>query len=137
MKAIIACSILLLSGACAATPAQTARADAARVDAQQRLERRLAGFTAEPAVDCLQSTQTRNANIESFGPTILYKVNRRLIYRTDTNGGCEALGNDSYLVTVSSTGQLCRGDIARTVDRTTHIETGSCGIGGFIPYRHR
>jgi hypothetical protein len=137
MTRLLACSILLLTGACAASPAQTKRADAARIDTQQRLQHRLAGLTSEPARDCLPNIETRNAGIESFGPTILYKVNRGLIYRTDTTGGCEALQNDSYLVTVSPTGQLCRGDIARTVDRTSHFQTGSCAIGGFIPYRRR
>jgi hypothetical protein len=31
--------------------------------------------------------------------------------------------------------QYCRGDIVRSVDLSTGMQAGSCGLGSFVPYR--
>ena len=49
--------------------------------------------------------------------------------------GCRDVGRGNILVTRTPTTQLCRGDIATTVDSTSRIQTGACSFGDFIPYR--
>ena len=44
---------------------------------------------------------------------------------------------DDILVTRSFTGQLCRGDIVRTVDRFNGFPSGACTFGEFIPYSRK
>lgn len=123
-----------LSG-CAQTPAQAAAAaDRATAD-RQGLDRELAGLVPEKSSGCLNTTETRSgAAVRAYGPTIIYRVSRNLKYRSDTAGGCEGLARGDTLVTVSPTGQLCRGDIARTVDTTQRFQTGTCSFGDFVRY---
>lgn len=122
---------LTLAG-CAATPAQEARMAERQADNAERLNEALAGFTAGDPQTCLPVNPTRGTRY--FGDTILYDVGGNLIYRTDTNGGCN-LKPDDILITQSPLGRSCRGDIARTVDRASRFQTGSCAFGDFVPYR--
>lgn len=121
-----------LLSACAATPEQQAAAERRDVQAREKLDAALDGFTAGTPTACMPFNNTRRTRY--FGDTILYQVSGRLIYRTDTNGGC-SLDRDDILVTQSPMGRLCSGDIARTVDRTSRFMTGACAIGEFVPYR--
>lgn len=77
----------------------------------------------------------RFSNSTRVGDTILYKSSGREIYRNDTSGGCGGLRRGDTIVTRSFSGQLCRGDIIRTVDLPSRIPTGSCVFGDFVPYR--
>ncbi|MEZ0495300.1 hypothetical protein [Sphingomonas sp. IW22] len=121
----------LLAGCTATAEQQAARADR---DAENAAELReaLAGFTAGDPQSCLPPTATRRT--QYYGNTILYEVSGRLLYRTDTTGGCN-LERDDILITQTPIGRLCRGDIARTVDRASQFQTGSCAMGEFTPYR--
>lgn len=123
---------LALAG-CARTPAETARAADAVAADQQKLDKALAGLTPGKPTDCLPSLPTTRQT-EGIGQTILYRVDRSLIYRNDTGGGCERIARGDALVTVSPSGRLCRGDIARTVDLVARFPTGSCSLGSFVPY---
>ncbi|WP_141395867.1 hypothetical protein [Sphingomonas spermidinifaciens] len=120
-----------LSG-CAATPRETAAREARQARSAAELDQRLAGFTAGKPTTCLPNRNARRSDY--FGDTIIYEVSGNLLYRTDTSGGC-SLRNDDILVTRSTIGQLCRGDIAHTVDRASRFPTGSCALGEFTPYR--
>lgn len=137
-KAIIVipfASLLLCGTVSASSEAREARW--AKEDA--RLEKALAGKTAGQPVSCIRLRDTRGT--ESFDNdknTILFKVSRKLVYRTDTNGSCKRVGSGGdALITRSFTGdQLCRGDIAQSASLTTHgFPTGSCAMGEFVPYR--
>ena len=97
------------------------------------LDQRLAGLTPGKPTDCLNNLPSNST--ETFGATILYKVNSRLIYRNDTSGGCEGMEHGDYIVTVSNEGRLCRGDIGRTFEPSSRIPTGSCALGAFVPYQ--
>ena len=132
--AIAAAASAGLSG-CAQTPAQ-AQAAASRAAAdRQGLDRELAGLVPEKSSGCLNTTETRNAEaVKAYGPTIVYRIGRNLKYRSDTAGGCENLARGDTLVTVSNSGQLCRGDIARTVDTVQRFQTGTCSFGDFVRY---
>lgn len=129
-------AVITIAGAslagCAATPREQAAMAERNARDAARLDQRLAGFTPGQAQACLPVSTSRRT--EYFGDTILYEVSGNLVYRTDTSGGC-TLNRDDILVTQTPIGSLCRGDIARTVDRGSRFQTGSCALGDFVPYR--
>lgn len=130
MRFAVSAAALLLSG-CAATPAQIAQeqADAARV--QAKLDRRLAGYAPGRTVDCIRPT---SGGVDIFGDTLVYRETGARLYVTRTSGGCFGLRRDDILVTRSSSGQLCRGDIVRTIDRSGGFPSGACSFGDFTTY---
>ncbi|HET9510263.1 MAG TPA: hypothetical protein VFO80_03855 [Sphingomonas sp.] len=130
MRIILPLAVLALSAGCAATPQETARAEAQRARDMARLDRDLAGWSPGQPQSCIQ---TRNANVKIYGDTLVYDDGLRR-YRTDTNGGCFGLKRDDIIVTQSFGSQLCRGDLVRTVDRTAGFPSGACAFGDFVPY---
>ena len=126
----------LLLAACAATPLETQRSADRAALSQGKLDAALAGLTPGETTDCLPIT-TRSEQTLGYGSTLLFKVSRGLIYRNDTGGGCEAVERRDILITVSPSGRLCRGDIARTVEPVAKFTTGSCTLGSFTKYSRR
>jgi hypothetical protein len=123
--------VALVLSACAATPAQIARdsADAART--QQRLDKRLAGYSPGRSSECIRPV---NGGVDIFGDTLVYRDSGSRLYKTTTTGGCFGLKREDIIVTRSFNGQLCRGDIVRTVDRTNGFPSGACSFGEFVAY---
>lgn len=103
---------------------------------QQKLAALLEGFSPVETNNCV-SERTLNGGSDRVGDTILYRVSPKLIYRNDTSGGCFGLAQGDILVTRSYGGNLCRGDIASTVDPASRISTGSCALGSFTTYRKK
>lgn len=134
MRVILAAlPVLLMAGACTQTPAETARA-AARVQIEQEgLAKELAGLVPGKPMSCLDNF--RSTQLASYGPTILYRVSKSLVYRTETGGGCTRVGRGDILVTRSPEGRTCAGDISQTFDTGSRMPTGSCSLGQFVPYR--
>jgi hypothetical protein len=124
---------LLALAACAPTEAERRRSDDAAARSQSKLERELRGLVAAGSANCLPSIRQRQAR--AYGATIVYEVSKNLKYRSDTTGGCEGMERGDILITQSPTGNLCRGDIATTVDPASRFQTGSCSFGDFVPYR--
>jgi hypothetical protein len=135
MRALMFLPLLAL-GACAQTPADTARAAQATQAAQIGLDKQLSGLTRGETTSCMPITE-RSAQTQAFGSTILYRVNRGLVYRTDTAGGCEGMSRGDILVTRQPEGRPCRGDIATTVQPVSRVFTGSCSFGDFTVYRRQ
>lgn len=133
MRIIAITLFAALAGSCAATPAEIARGEQQDARQQARLAEALDGYEiAGPPTSCVSQTALRGSR--SFGNTILYdRGTRRTIYRNDTQPGCRISNND-ILVTRSPTGNLCSGDIIRTIDRTAQFVTGGCAFGEFVPY---
>ncbi len=121
------------TAACTPTPMETARAAASAATQQEKLAKELAGLVPGKPVNCISQFQSQQ--VSSYGPTILYKVSGSLIYRSETAGGCGSIGRGDILVTRTSSGQLCSGDIARTINAASRFPTGSCSFGDFVPYR--
>lgn len=117
---------------CATNPAEVQRAADRQARQLAEVEERLAGFTPGQPVTCIPTTRLRSSR--NYGPAILYEVSSNLIYRNNVNGMCGNSDND-IMVTRTPTTQLCTGDIVRTIDRASRMETGGCGLGEFIPYR--
>lgn len=124
----------LLIGGTAALSADT-KGYQARQAAQDKVEldKQLAGLVPGKPQTCIDPIRYRDTT--RVGDTILYKNGRNDIMRTDTGGGCFGLRRGDAIVTKTFGSQLCRGDIVRTVDLTSHIPSGSCSFGDFIPYR--
>lgn len=123
-------ALVLLSG-CTMTAEQSARADAVQAREDARLSKALAGRSPGKPTDCIDP---RSLNATVYGDKILYQFSTGRAWLTQTSGGCFGLTRDDIIVTKSFTGQLCRGDIVRTVDRTSGFPSGSCTFGEFMPY---
>lgn len=123
--------LLALAG-CAMTPREAAQRDARDAKDLTRLAERLRGYEPGKPQSCIGAFN-RNRNVTVYGDTLVYRDGAKL-YRTDTGGGCFGLRRDDIIVTRSFTGQICRGDIVTTVDRTSGFNSGSCTYGDFIPY---
>ncbi|HEU0067166.1 MAG TPA: hypothetical protein VFQ57_08010 [Sphingomonas sp.] len=127
-------AVPLALAACAPTAQQAvALADRAAAD-QVKLDKTLAGLVPGKPSRCLPLSAGQYRT-EGIGRTILYKISRGQVYRSDTAGGCERIGRGDILVTRQVGGQLCQGDIATTIDQTSRFQTGSCSFGPFVPYR--
>ena len=124
--------LLIPVAACTASPREVDRQ--ARVEAgdQAALARELVGLTPGRPQSCVSQTQLRD--MKSFGDTLVYRGPGRVRYVNRTSGGCDLGHDDAILVTSTPSTQLCRGDIARTVSRTSHFPVGSCSFGDFVPY---
>ena len=123
---------LLLIG-CATTPAERDREAADQARTQTKLDAALAGYHPGRELTCIQHRDFTDT--KRFGQTILYYVGRNTIYRTDTGQGCaDALDRDDIIVTQSTIGDYCRGQIITMIDRTSHFQTGACTFGSFVPY---
>lgn len=101
---------------------------------EDRLAGLLQGRTAGAPQHCLTllRPQDRTTTIEGVG--ILYEVGATR-YLMRFAGGCPQLTAFTFPVTQTPTDQLCEGDIARIVERSTPgITQGSCVFGPFTPY---
>jgi hypothetical protein len=131
-KIVIMSASVLLAGCAGGAYASSEREAASEA---VKLERALAGKVAGKPQSCISLRDINGP--ESIGEnTLLFRVNRKLTYRTETRGSCRRVGNDRALITqIYGSSQLCRGDIAQSADLTVGATFGSCAMGDFVPYR--
>ena len=132
MRGLLIASLVLVAGSGAVAGDTDRAAIAARNG--DRIDKALAGLTPSAPVDCIQ-TAHRQYNTQAIGDTILYRASRTLVYRNDTAGGCFGAERGDALISQSPETQLCRGQILRSVDLLSQVESGSCALGRFVPYR--
>ena len=130
-------AMLLLAlgvAACAETPRQAAQRATAEERTRSALDRELAGLVPGAPQSCINDFERRES-VTSYGDTLVYRSGATR-YVTQTTG-CHGIGGngDNILVTKTTSSQLCRGDIATTVDRTSRFTSGACSFGDFTPYR--
>ncbi|MEO6217172.1 MAG: hypothetical protein ABIO86_14170 [Sphingomonas sp.] len=128
MRVLISLLTVALAGSAVAADRAPRQTD------EEKLAAALKGLVPDKPMECL-TDRTQASQLEAYGPTILYRVSKNLVYRNDTGGGCEHIASGDILVTQSISGRLCRGDIGRTVSPSPHFQTGSCSLGSFVPYR--
>jgi len=121
----LAASLLLAASAAQAAP--SARAEAA-------LARELAGRVAGPPVDCIYLRDIRASRIID-GIAIVYETGGGTLYVNRPASGTTWLHRDDVMVTDTHSPQLCSVDIVRLRDSGSRMETGSVGLGKFVPYR--
>jgi len=125
--------LILPLAACAASATERGARNG-RLDPEAGLNRELAGLVRGSTTSCLPS-YPRNLGTRAYGSTIVYVQNRGLKYASTTTGGCEHIARGDALITRSTIGRVCRGDIATTFDPVSRIQTGSCAFGDFTEYR--
>ena len=128
MKTCLLIPALALTAACMA---DTGMDTAAAADAEAEA---LAGRTAGEPMSCVSLRDL--GNNRSLGENaILFDGPGDLVYLNRPSGGCRSLDFGRALTTRTTSGQLCRGDIAHVFDPATGIEYGGCALGDFVPYR--
>lgn len=122
---------------CGTVSASSSRYAEAQAKEDVRLETALAGKTAGKPQSCIRLRGTYGTeSFDNKDGTLLFKVSRKLVYRTDTKGACRRIGKGDALITRSfNGGELCRGDIAHSADLLSGFQSGSCAMGEFVPYR--
>lgn len=129
MKRLLIGPLLAVTAGCAATGPVEPSAEE-QSDLTQALRGRIAG---EPMA-CVQQRNLRNNR--SYGETaILFEGPGDVIYMNRPRAGCPEITQSRALVTRTTSGQLCRGDIVSVVDPVQNFNYGSCGLGDFVPYR--
>ena len=110
----------------------TLPAQAARLAPEARIAKALEGRVAGKPVDCIP--QYRIQSSEIFEKTaILYKAGSTW-YLNRPVSGSNFLQSDDVLLTDTHSSDLCRVDIVRLLDPSTHFPSGSLGLGQFVPY---
>lgn len=127
--------LLLVAGSSALSADDRGFRDRQAEKDRTELAKQLSGLTPGKPQQCM--LQRGNSETVRIGDTILYKFNRKDVYRTDTNGGCFGLARGDAIITRSYTGQLCSGDIIQTVDLVSRVPSGSCAFGPFVRYQKR
>jgi hypothetical protein len=125
--------ILVLLGLASLTAGCTmSAAPDASPEVRADLARSLAGRVARPPLSCV-GLRDLGGN-RTVGDAIIFGGDNRRIYVNRPPGGCPSLAFGRTLRVGSTTGQLCRGDIATVVDLLSGTEYGACGLGDFTPY---
>lgn len=128
--------LLISAAACTPTARDLDRQAQAEAATRASLDKELAGLVPGRPQSCVQQTQVRES--KTFGDTVVFRsIGGTTRYVSQTSGGCNINGDDSILVTRTPSTQLCRGDIAQAIDRTSRFPTGSCSFGDFVPYTRR
>jgi Family of unknown function (DUF6491) len=118
---------------CAYGDADTAPAPIRDKEAKT-LAKELKGKVAGEPRNCINSRGVDAIRISD--DMLLYRESGRLVYQNKLRGPCPGLTRgDDIMVTESFSGQLCRGDLIRLVDRTSGIQGPVCSLGEFVPYR--
>jgi hypothetical protein len=133
MKYLAVMPLLALAAACTSADQEPVEMSAA---AQTKLADALRGRVAGPPQSCVSQRQLGGNRSAGEGAIIFEgQTGSSVIYVNRPPGGCPELTFNRALVTRTTTGQLCRGDIVTVADLTSGIQSGSCGLGDFTPYR--
>ncbi|MBU3076885.1 hypothetical protein [Sphingomonas quercus] len=131
MRALIVPTVLLLIAGSACAAPLKAPTPSAKDEAE--LAKALEGRTAGKPQSCIPNSI--NMNVRQIGTnTLIYSNIGRTIWRNDPPGGCIGAGRGYALISRSTTGSACRGDIVTIRDQVSGMSYGSCALGDFIPY---
>lgn len=118
---------LLAAALLAGTAAQ------ARPAPEDVIAKALAGRVAGTPTDCLYQRDIRSTEIVDR-TAILYRMNNGTIYLNRPRSGANFLNWGVALVTNTYNNRLCSVDIVRLLDTTIGMQTGTVGLGDFVPY---
>ena len=103
-------------------------------EAQEHLNKLLAGKTAGKPLSCLPSWRSGNMVVIDDN-TVAFRDSGSRVYVNNFRNDCPRLGTGWYALVTRSTGtSLCSGEIAQVVDTSNGITVGSCVLGEFVPY---
>lgn len=131
IKALFGLPLLTLLASCTTGPSQYTRSP----EAQQELDRALAGRVPGKPVNCIPSYRSTDMQVIDDW-TILFK-DGSTVYLQTPRGGCPGINSfGNVLVTkLHGTTQLCSGDINHLVDPVSGMGGGACVFSEFVPYR--
>lgn len=120
----------LFMAACSTAPDEYTRT----AEAQQELDKALAGHVAGKPVNCIPNYRANDMRIIDDW-TILFE-DGRTIYMQTPRGGCPGIDShrNTLVTQLRGTNQLCSGDIQHLVDLPIGMQAGSCVFGPFTPY---
>lgn len=124
-KALI--PMLILAGSATAAAPQVDRY--ARQEAQ--LAKRLDGLVQGPSQDCISPSPSRGGT--RYGNATLIEDRTGKLYLTRFEAACTLDPNDA-VISRRPTDRLCRGEIVRSRDLISGVDTGSCIYGNFVSY---
>ena len=126
---------LLLIGAALASCTTATPPPMRSAQGQQEFERLVAGKVAGPPQSCLATFNT-NDMIVIDDETVAFRQGANRVYVNHLQSGCNGIASGFNALVTRQTGasSLCRGDIAESQNLTSHVTTGSCVFGDFIPY---
>jgi hypothetical protein len=132
MRSVIPLLIVGALTGCTYAPAQQAPMVDQR--AQARLNQLLAGKVPGRPQSCLAHFRADDmVVIDDY--TIAFRDGTNRVWLNKPPGGCNLLSAGPYaLVTHTSIGSTCRGDIASVMDTINHASVGSCVFSDFVPY---
>jgi ribosomal protein S14 len=134
MRYLIILPALLMLSACATTGQPSAAMLKQEATEAKRLDEALAGFVPGATTSCIDVRAVQGP--ESFGEnTLIFRQSRNLVYKTQTRGSCERVGQDRALITRIYGSKLCRGDTAQSADLPGGYTSGFCVMGDFVAYR--
>jgi hypothetical protein len=93
----------------------------------------LAGRAAGPAQQCISVEPSSGLRTAEGDRHTLLSGSGRVIYSNSLGPHCSFGWNDILVFQPLGT-QYCRGDIVRSVDRTSGIPGPSCVLGDFVPH---
>lgn len=99
-----------------------------------KMDKALTGLVPGEKVNCVNREPQTNFTVIS-GNTLLYRVSKKLVYKNELIGSCTGLARGDTMIVRTWGSQYCRGDITTSADLMTGINTGSCALGDFTPYR--
>lgn len=114
----------LIAVPAAAKPSQTQ---------EDKLAKELAGRVAGKPTNCIYQRDIRSVRIYDR-TALVYEMNDNTYYLNRPRSGAEFLTWNDVLVTDTHSPQLCSIDIVRLVDNSSHMSSGSVGLGDFVPY---
>ena len=132
MRSVIPLLIVGALTGCTYAPAQQAPMVDQRAEA--RLNQLLAGKVPGRPQSCLAHFRADDmVVIDDY--TIAFRDGTNRVWINKPPGGCNLLSAGPYaLVTHTSIGSTCRGDIASVMDTINHASVGSCVFSDFVPY---
>lgn len=99
------------------------------------LARALAGRTAGRPTACIGPRRHIHSTIVDGRAVIYRESRRRWFVNLPDRGTCASLKPGRVLVTRSTSGRLCSGDLVRVVSLGANaVEYGACVLGEFTPY---
>jgi hypothetical protein len=93
----------------------------------------LQGRTPGPPRNCVSLTSNEALRSVGSGEHVLLYGSGGTIWLNRPEQSC-AIDPDDIIVTQQATSSLCRGDLIRSVHRTSGIPGPTCFLGVFVPY---
>lgn len=128
-------STIVIGALAMAGAATAAQAGPAKVNpkGEAELAKLLEGRVPGKPVNCIQLHGGSPSSRIIDGTAVVYDDGSVIYVNRPSNP--EFLRSSDIMTFTTSLSQLCRVDIVRTLDQSTHMQNGSISLQDFVPYR--